>query len=1010
MKTKYILRSCIRVAIILAVLSSLFSTNPSQAIPTLAQEPIANLPTELHMARAQSFDGDLRNLPPSGPAVYIERIERKDPLNNPTTYGLPTIDPTEPGAPIIPSPSAAAPGPISSFDGLDYATWGGGHPPDTNGDVGPLYYIQTVNTSIGIYNKNTGIEVAAFTFNTFMSQGNFGNLCDTNNYGDPVVLYDSFEDRWVLTDFAFTLDGSNNVINPPGAFECFAVSKTGDPVSGGWNYYSINTAGGLGDYPKLGIWPDGIYMMVNMFDYSATGSFQNPRVYAINKFQLYSGSPTVQMVSFDAPAGDFTPLPSNARLQTGTPPVGTPNYFVSTWNFLNAQEVYKFHVDWDNISLSTFTGPFSASAATSWPNANVPNAPSPVNSLDVLQIRAMVQNQYSNIGGVESLWVAHTVRRANTTGFAATRWYQIPVTAGTVGPNDIQAATWDPDGSNILHRFMPSIAVDRAGDVALGYSTSSAATNPAIKYAGQLAGDPVNTFSQGEQTLIEGTGTQSGNCGATACARWGDYSAMTLDPDGCTFWYTNEYYAANGLNDLTRIGSFRYPSCTPVGSGGTLQGTVTRASDSSPVSGATITFGSRTTTTNASGFYQFSAIPAGSYTSVSASFPGLTEDTATPITITDSGTTVKDFSLNAASISGCLIDTTQADFQAGVPTNCNLIGAPGDITLPGDPVIDQQSTTLSTSGVGLTITTYGGQTFTPAVSGKLTSVDINLFCSGCTGTTPDLVLSLRDTSAGLPTGTDLITATITGFSSGSSGYHTATFASPPTLSAGTMYALVIHPIANPSPAGTYALTRSSIDVYAGGTRVAGATSGTVWSIPLTVGSSTDAGFKVYMDSGYTSPGDFVSSLKDANPGAGYLTAWTTLSWTASTPANTTLQFQVAASNNPGGPFSFVGPDSTAGTYFTTSGASLAQFNSFRYLKYKAYLTTTDGTVTPTLSDVTVCFKNMLVTATTLGSSSNPSNYADSITISASVSPTPTAGTVAFKETGDGGDRSPAQLR
>ena len=109
-----------------------------------------------------------------------------------------------------------------------------------------------------------------------MSQGNFGNLCDTNNFGDPVVLYDSFEDRWFITDFAFTLDGSGNVVNPPGSFQCFAVSKTGDPVAGGWNFYSINTAGGLGDYPKFGIWPDGIYMSANMFDYAAGGVVPEP--------------------------------------------------------------------------------------------------------------------------------------------------------------------------------------------------------------------------------------------------------------------------------------------------------------------------------------------------------------------------------------------------------------------------------------------------------------------------------------------------------------------------------------------------------------------------------------------------------------------------------------------------------------------------------------------------------------------------------------------------------------
>ncbi len=238
--------------------------------------------------------------------------------------------------PSISSPSAVAPPPIKNFAGLDNATWGAGHPPDTVGDVGPDYFIQAINSSIGIYRKSDGVRVAAFTFDTFMSLGNFGNLCDTANFGDPVILYDSFEDRWIITDFAFTLDGSGNVINPPGNFQCFAASKSGDPVAGGWNYYSINTTGGLGDYPKFGIWPDGLYMTTSMFDYAASGGFQNPRVYALNKAQMYQGAPTVQVVSFDAPASDFTILPANARIQTGTPPAGSPNYYLSTWQYLNA--------------------------------------------------------------------------------------------------------------------------------------------------------------------------------------------------------------------------------------------------------------------------------------------------------------------------------------------------------------------------------------------------------------------------------------------------------------------------------------------------------------------------------------------------------------------------------------------------------------------------------------------------------------------------------------------------
>src|SRR6185436_12550650 len=121
-------------------------------------------------------------------------------------------------------------------------------------------------------------------------------------------------------------------------------------------------------------------------------------------------------------------------------------------------------------------------------------------------------------------WVPHTVRRNNNGGFAAPRWYQVNVTGGTVAANLPQATTWDPDGGQVMHRWMPSLAVDRAGNLAMGYSTSNLSTFPSIKYAGRLATDPVNTFSYTEQTLLTGTAAQ------TTIERWGDYSSMTLDP------------------------------------------------------------------------------------------------------------------------------------------------------------------------------------------------------------------------------------------------------------------------------------------------------------------------------------------------------------------------------------------------------------------------------------------------------------------------------------------------
>ena len=973
-------------------------------------------PREWRLRRARPFIGDLRQLSQIRP-LRAERPEREGPEPSPGMFVPPGgtsapagEEPEEPAAPNEETGSPAPP-PTSNFEGLDFNNFGNGHPPDTVGDVGPNHYIQAINSSIGIYDKATGNRVAAFSFNTFMSQGNFGNLCDTNNFGDPVVLYDTFEDRWIITDFAFKLDSGGNVINPPGAFQCFAVSRSGDPVSGGWNFYSINTAGGLGDYPKFGIWPDGLYMSANMFGYTANAAFQGPRVYALNKAQMYAGAPTVQSVSFDAPVADFTLLPSNARLQTGTPPPGTPNYFLSTWQFLNGVSVYKFHVDWDKLSLSTFTGPDVPVAATSWPNANVANAPSlGGNSLDVLQIRAMMQNQYTKIGGVESLWATHTVRRANTTGFAAPRFYQVPVTGGTVGPNITQAATFDPNGANVMHRFMPSLAVDRAGNMALGYTTSSSTTKPAIKYAGRLATDPINTFSQTEQVLVQGAGTQTGNCGGAPCTRWGDYSAMSLDPDGCKFWYTNMYYPVDGLDHHTYIGSFNLPQCTTVGNG-SVQGAVTSSSGGGPVSGATVALGSRTTTTDASGFYSFSNLPAGTYPSITASFPGYTSSTVNNVVVNESSITTQNFTLSPDANSACLTDTSQADFQKGVATSLDLNSIPGAITLLNAANIDQQNTTLGTQGAGFNNTTWLAQTFTPAVTGQLTRVDVNFFSLSCASVSmPNLTVSIRNASGNLPTGADLAVATIPGFCNGAGGNFTATFASPPTLTAGTQYAIVWRtaaaiPAGTPAPGyfATVSVGTGSVALqnpYAGGRRASSSTSGVTWA-GAAGNANNDHGFITYIKTGFSSAGNLVSGLKDANPHAGGAANWTTLSWNAATPAGTAVKFQIAASNSANGPFSFVGPDGTATTFFTTNGESLAQFNGRRYLKYQAFLTTNSGANTPTLNDVTLCFDDTV--PTTLAVNSATGTYGGTVNLSATLTDgvSPLSGkTVAFSLNGN----------
>src|SRR5262249_7980980 len=470
---------------------------------------------------------------------------------------------------------------------------------------------------------------------------------------------------------------------------------------------------------------------------------------------------------------------------------------------------------------------------------------------------------------------------------------------GTVAIATTQAFTHSPDST--MHRFMPSLAVDRAGNMAIGYSTSNSSTKPAIKYAGRQAGDPLSSLPQTEQLEMQGTGTQVGS------SRWGDYSAMTPDPDGCTFWYTNEYYAADGLDSLTRIASFKFPSCSTVGSG-TVQGTVTALVGGAAIPGATVALGERTTTTNGAGFYQFTGIPAGTYPTLAASAPGFNTGTVASVVVTDGGTTVQNFALSTAPTSACLTDTTQPDFQTGVPDGVDLTASPGNVVLSTTGALDQANISIGGFGFGISTTTWGGQTFTAGVSGQLTKADINLFCTGCTGPTPDLTLALRAGSGGIPTGGDIATATITGFSSGVATYYTGVFSTHPALVAGTQYALVIRPNAAPS-AGTYAVTRSGSaatgsDVYGGGALAISSTSGATWAIPTGGGISTDAAFRTFVFDG---TGTQVSGLKDANPAAGAFPFWTTITWNASIPAGTDVKIQAAASNNSEGPFAFVGP-------------------------------------------------------------------------------------------------------
>src|SRR6202790_851758 len=301
---------------------------------------------------------------------------------------------------------------------------------------------------------------------------------------------------------------------------------------------------------KLAVWPDAYYISFNVYNNGTT--FAGTNACAYDRAKIVVGLPATQ-VCFQLSTSVGSLLPSDLDGST-PPPAGSPNYYVTFAN--NSLNLWKFHVDFGTAANSTLIGPtnipvagFSPACAgggTCLPQAGTSQ------QLDSLADRLMYRLAYRNFGAYESLVVNHSVTIGGSVGV---RWYELRSPGGT--PTVCQQRTYAPDSS---YRWMGSIAMDHSGNMALGYSVSSSSMNPAIRYTGRLATDPVNTM-QLENTITNGTGSQNGNV-----SRWGGYSSMSVDPvDDCTFWYTNEYLKNSGsFNWSTRIASFKFPSCTSV--------------------------------------------------------------------------------------------------------------------------------------------------------------------------------------------------------------------------------------------------------------------------------------------------------------------------------------------------------------------------------------------------------------------------------------------------------------
>ena len=434
-----------------------------------------------------------------------------------------------------------------NFPGLAINAAGGGNvtPPDTEGAVGATQYVQWINLAFAIYDKTTGaLQAGPFLGNTLWA--GFGGDCQNLNSGDPVVAYDKIANRWVMTQFAI------NSATSTGS-ECVAISTTADATGSYFRYqFSYNV---FNDYPKLGVWPDAYYVTYNAFSFATGNPYVGPKLCALQRSAMLNGQPAIQ-VCFNLSTSFFSILPADMD-GTVQPASGAPELLMSQDSNVSPSSIlnlFKFHVDFVNTANSTLTlqtltvAPYSDPCLGFTRGACIPQ-PGTANRLESLNVHLMHRLVWRMASGREELLANHTIVAGSSTGI---RWYEIrnPSTS----PQVFQQGTFAPDAS---FRWMGSVAMDKMGNILLGYSVSDAtATFPSIRFTGRLRSE-LRNIMETEATILAGTGS------ATGAHRWGDYSAMTLDPsDDCTFFYTNEDIPVTGPGFwATQIASAKFPNC-----------------------------------------------------------------------------------------------------------------------------------------------------------------------------------------------------------------------------------------------------------------------------------------------------------------------------------------------------------------------------------------------------------------------------------------------------------------
>lgn len=551
------------ISILLAVSALLVSVSPpAHAAPLAAQ---AGPQATVSNAAAADASLPLRDLAQSSSGGVVLGMPGEDELDGPipvdkgfTGDGAVQAAPGTQTSPGISSP-------LLTFEGLsnqDNANLFGFQvsPPDPNGAVSPNFFVEMVNLTFAVYSKSGTRLLGPVSLGNLWNGFAINDCTDLS--GDPVVLYDKLDDRWLLSQF--TTRG-------PIFYNCVAISQTGDPT-GAYFRYAFSTGVNFPDYPKYAVWKNAYFLSTREF--APDNSFAGIGAYGLERNKMVDGNPSARMVKFLLTPGTTPYLTGDGLLPgdiDGTRPPNdhSPDLFVGTMNKsgplgapFDALNVFQFSLEWSAHPTASFTlatqlpvAQFDSLFPCSPGTRNCIAQPGTTNKIDVLSYRQRptFRLAYRNFGSFET-WVTNQSVQARP-GVAGVRWYEIRRVGSQISL--FQQGTYAPDDG--VNRWMGSIAMDKQGNLALGYSVSNG-TNvfPGIRYTGRLKNDPLGQMTLGEAVLINGSGSQ------TVSARWGDYTDMTVDPgDDCTFWYVNEYYQVSSARGWqTRIGSFRLPGCS----------------------------------------------------------------------------------------------------------------------------------------------------------------------------------------------------------------------------------------------------------------------------------------------------------------------------------------------------------------------------------------------------------------------------------------------------------------